>query len=815
MTHVDQVKELLAAPGAPNILVGYEYSGGLTNALMRRGEVTLTCDERYPEHEGLHYWGDLHDICGLTHWKAAYFVGPPCYQILKGDLRCRDAKLADGRAFWGVKEVWWCITFAHADSVFVEQPDTIAHDAVDWSTLPDVQVLEARTGQWGDEPDKQMRFTSRNLVLAPPPLPNAKPSPNRHRSQFNYPDADARDRARSSWAAYTNMCAAIAAAPRRHEGAAPLLDFRAITEEIAVHFHQKGYTVPNGYDADGSRPPTWVEDDYRYERGPGHGRCVESVLPRSLKGAADDQDELRRRRAERFALEVDGDRALQAVRRARAEHAARTTALRARSVKPSSPEKSDGDGSPPSDGPPTNAAPDSDCGDGMLADLGHDPPVDASYGGEPSEVIRYTNGETTAGAASVSADRRPKEVGRLNTANADRLGVDEVVVVPIDVTDHEPMAYLPIDSNELLVLDSASRGAGYIGRAEALVRNMLASARAMFGYRAGTGDDGQKLVVVATEGHDGAAVESAAERRQGRSTARGALAVWCTLAMLGGGMQGNMAKLALTSAAHYMGHGAMTTAVLKGEPRLRAGVGLQAGRTGDHTPVRPAILTDDGVTPRQLIGRTASGLVELQRSLREDDGDHSEYYQGWADSLTPLKIGEVPLDLLDQPLALQHHLVRQSLFSEPLPVYELPWLERMPAQRFESRAGCQDYAPHTVYDLIDADAQRDVTAWVRRAARDNACLEDLGPACDRRDKPSAIAIGQDQFHRCAKGYVWDCSRRGQPCTLLDYDAPMQTDFNLPYLRKLLEGYPDQRLASNVLEGVRLEADVELQMVLMP
>ena len=39
------------------------------------------------------------------------------------------------------------------------------------------------------------------------------------------------------------------------------------------------------------------------------------------------------------------------------------------------------------------------------------------------------------------------------------------------------------------------------------------------------------------EGHDGAAVESAAERRQGKSTARGALAVWCTLAMLGGGIE--------------------------------------------------------------------------------------------------------------------------------------------------------------------------------------------------------------------------------------------------------------------------------------
>eukprot|EP00965_Chrysotila_dentata_P071002 2346390-Pleurochrysis_carterae.AAC.1 len=45
--------------------------------------------------------------------------------------------------------------------------------------------------------------------------------------------------------------------------------------------------------------------------------------------------------------------------------------------------------------------------------------------------------------------------------------------------------------------------------------------------------------------------------------------------------------------------------------------------------------------------------------------------------------------------------------------------------------------------------------------------------------------------------------------------PIQTHLNLPFLEKRLRGYPDQRLVSFVLEGVRLEADVELQTVLVP
>ena len=42
-----------------------------------------------------------------------------------------------------------------------------------------------------------------------------------------------------------------------------------------------------------------------------------------------------------------------------------------------------------------------------------------------------------------------------------------------------------------------------------------------------------------------------------------------------------------------------------------------------------------------------------------------------------------------------------------------------------------------------------------------------------------------------------------------YGADIATRFNLPYLRERLTDYPDQRLASNVLEGVRLEAEIDV------
>jgi hypothetical protein len=51
--------------------------------------------------------------------------------------------------------------------------------------------------------------------------------------------------------------------------------------------------------------------------------------------------------------------------------------------------------------------------------------------------------------------------------------------------------------------------------------------------------------------------------------------------------------------------------------------------------------------------------------------------------------------------------------------------------------------------------------------------------------------------------------------LLDVTLPIETHLNLPFLRKRLAGYPDQNLVSNLLEGIRFEADVELQTVLVP
>ena len=50
---------------------------------------------------------------------------------------------------------------------------------------------------------------------------------------------------------------------------------------------------------------------------------------------------------------------------------------------------------------------------------------------------------------------------------------------------------------------------------------------------------------------------------------------------------------------------------------------------------------------------------------------------------------------------------------------------------------------------------------------------------------------------------------------MDYHAAIDPTFDLDYLKVRLKDYPDQRLLSLLVDGVRFMADVELQSVFVP
>ena len=95
-----------------------------------------------------------------------------------------------------------------------------------------------------------------------------------------------------------------------------------------------------------------------------------------------------------------------------------------------------------------------------------------------------------------------------------------------------------------------------------------------------------------------------------------------------------------------------------------------------------------------------------------------------------------------------------------------------------------------------------------------------GESLAERRRPSPLAIGQEELHPWARGVVWDCRPPTRAlhegcCVVADFHAPFESDLNLELFRRRLHGYPDQTLVANLLEGARLDADVELQTVLVP
>lgn len=247
MTTIEQVRGLLDGPTRPTVLVAFEFSGALTNQLAANGISVMSCDQRPPQHHHPAYRGDVQDIVALQLWDAIFFVGPNCFQHLRGDHDCLSSKISDGRAFWGAAMVLWCICCTWAIMTLTEQPDTIGHDYFALDELPDVTVIETRTSKYKDSPDKFLRLTIRNMELEPTPFPDAQAVPEVGRTQFKYKDAEERDRERSSWSRFKNLVAIIARAKARRPVPPPRLEYLEQAERFAARWYAAGHPVPHDY----------------------------------------------------------------------------------------------------------------------------------------------------------------------------------------------------------------------------------------------------------------------------------------------------------------------------------------------------------------------------------------------------------------------------------------------------------------------------------------------------------------------------------------------------------------------------------------
>ena len=271
MTTRAQVAKFLAGPEGATELIVFEFSGAMLMQRLTDGVKAMGVDKRAPEHQGPCYQGDYRDVIDLKTWDCVYFIGPSCFQNMRHD-HYLPAKIADFRAWWGVCGVAKCIACPYMRSAIIEQPDTVAHDYIDVSSMPGVSVLNTRTSAFGDKRDKFLRLTFVNKERPDvgwcSPFDKNKGS---RPSMREYRNADERDRARSTWIDLKHTVAKLAKLRTIDPQWQPTIKYEELIEQVRCKWEAAGHRVPIDYNNPSGLPTSTEERAYQETRGAGDG----------------------------------------------------------------------------------------------------------------------------------------------------------------------------------------------------------------------------------------------------------------------------------------------------------------------------------------------------------------------------------------------------------------------------------------------------------------------------------------------------------------------------------------------------------------
>ena len=812
------------------ILVAFEKSGALRDELHKRSRRAISADQQESDTPGLHFRGDVRVAVAVQHWDIIYFVGPNCYN----HISCDDylsMKMQDHRAWWAVAMVLWCLCCNHCMALLIEQPTaTQAEKYIQASTLPGVEVVEFNTSAYGDpSPGKGMRFTTINLDWERPhasPRATSK-APQEARSQTAYSDCVDRDHMRSTFRHYPLMVSKLACARVR---TAELVEFPDYATQVQLLKGRWPITPPKDYSNLDAQPTKHEDRVFSQRRGDGTGKLEDYAARRAWPG----QGTIVAKPVTKFLERKERQGNITQAQKAALSEARAAPAT----LQPVSAEDYEAACARQQNGTATDAD---------TVTLSHA----QSRGVTPKKAIKQV-----AWAASAQM---------IGTAQAEDINTDEDIFVPeedeVDLTDgmevsvppdenagaayalstmdstatategtppsypglfvtnYEPDLALTVfmlcmgrteplvlmsTEDEAVIAPPVPLGASKVQTAEEHVSSVLKDGKETMGFRFGTKAKSQLVAVPVECDRISAPIATSLAKRRSLRTL-GWMAIWCTLGALEPMAEvSTVASLGVASMGQFMSRDGSATSLMTLERDLRDATHFAAGMAGPMGPIRAQADHNDAVTPRQLIPRARQGLEELKQGLA------GTQYRDWIDVVQPLHLSEVPPDLLDAELPINDASLDKLLFAPRLPIYETTWLDRQPKQWLPQREECKDFGAKRAMDLLLPEGVAICEEWFAGQLEDLKCLEKHGTECHRKHKVTKV-VGQSLFHPCARGYVYDC--RGGTCEPLDYEQPLRTKFNMNALRARLQDYPDQRLASNVLEGIRFEADVELHMVL--
>ena len=294
--------------------------------------------------------------------------------------------------------------------------------------------------------------------------------------------------------------------------------------------------------------------------------------------------------------------------------------------------------------------------------------------------------------------------------------------------------------------------------------------------------------------------------------ASGATLVWCALAALAGTPAYDCAARALLAAGAFTGPTELLAdaSLLPGSDET---VIFSIGKMRETAVIKRPLLADEACpAPWRAVMLGHAWEQSLRTALEKAS---SSLLDGWLDAFKPLPLGEIPAKLWSS----LDDWSDSRLDTYPLPKVSVPhvtpWRPLPPRQAALPR---EAPACPQVQDLYLEEGWSRMQQWFESARLDMVDIQEqlargVTASHVRRDfRAQAIAVGDSERVEWAQGTIFDC--RGKCCTPLDFDAPFSSELNLPAYAKYLASYPDQALVANILHGVTLEADIELQSVLV-
>jgi hypothetical protein len=718
LTSLDEVARLLRCRALrPTWLMLGDASASWTRQMeTTHGIIALVVDRRALEEPCLCYRGSFHDVLGLQLWDGVC-AWPSCTHHAVSNGPLLKTKIADGRAFWGLVGVLY-VLFAHSARVrLVEQPITILNRFYPWPTR------RLRTAAFGDALDKTicLRLVGLSVLHLARHYAARPVEPIPRLPVWAFASAEERDAYRSSWAHFPLFVYALAACLTATPQPPPP-SFGEAVEQLAVAWHKAGRQVPAGYDAPDGLPPSAEARAYQLEHGPGDGRVVVGVVPRSLLRSA-----------------------------------------------------------------PLSSIP--------------SPPITRDEHLDGS-LVRTTELDRLAIARCIALSALSAHGFMLFFMAVAAQPLVFAALNGVDVIGAE----LPLSSSPrsiaLPIMEQWAETAWGVGTAATT-------------FLIGCYEQGPRLGVAVLPIIP-AEADVARTPRQLQLLRRTRAFAWCSLAALA------TLTVADPAARAFAGVEAFINPVARLADFTVGGEGAPSFRFG----ALGAVSLDP--SPRLLLSRTPAAMMISQDAthalwlrhalVERAAGVRGELFEGWAE-----RIGPPPIDLQAELAALMPDFSDDQLLLQPFsPAYQPPattWLPRAPRQPSRQTPFCV----RSPLQLLREPALARLHAWFGKILDQLLCIEREQPNCELL-RPHAIAIGQHALWPWAQGIVWDFTFERADCAVpLDYSLPIESNLDLDILghklRYLPDGgareYPDQRLLSFLLEGVRFEADVELQTVLVP